>query len=50
MQLHTSLKTPELCEDGSPDLADALCLTFARGLAWGRMRRPPLIYPKRQIV
>ncbi len=32
----------------SPDLADALCLTFARRIAWGRMKRPPLVYPKRR--
>ena len=34
----------------SPDLADALCLTFARGITWGRIKRPPLVYPKRTIV
>jgi hypothetical protein len=31
----------------SPDLGDALCLTFARGRGWGRMMRPPLVYPRR---
>ena len=43
MKLHNFVKTPQLCGNGSPNLEDARCLTFARGIAWGRMKRPPLI-------